>query len=331
MTLDQLESVLTRIYGDSVRPRPLHLLAALAAVRSGTPLSHAARTVGTTATHLDEVVRAADPVVHLLGERLSDHEKTSEKVRATIGQLIIGSLAEQVFEDTYRRTVGSTELQLRDDRSGGGDTDYLVFNGEGRQVFRLNIKFHGSQFRRAQELVGLPPEDCFALATYKIYSALQKQEREHLPYIFVILGVPNLTGAVVGGALPTDVVEFATRARTSTRLQQKRRVENAIVQAIIARAGEFGLVERVDGFLDQIRNAPWRVLSARRADQLLREKLFNRAYALRVPRFAMNYRGAELDMHFSIANDLHPLDDMLRILRDDGLHGLSVYLERGTF
>jgi hypothetical protein len=245
--------------------------------------------------------------------------------------LIIGSVAEQVFEDMYRRTVGSTELQLRDDRSGGGDTDYLVFNGQGRQVFRLNIKFHGSQFRRAQELVGLPPEDCFALATYKIYSALQKQEREHLPYIFVIVGVPNLTGAVVGAALPTDIVGFATRARISPRLQQKRKVEDAIVKAITTHPADFGLAEMLDGFLDQIRNALWRVLSARRADQLLREKLFDRAYALRVPRFAMNYRGAELDMHFSISNDLHPLEDMLRILRDDGLHGLSVYLERGTF
>jgi hypothetical protein len=331
MTLEQLESVLARIYGDTVRPRPLHLLSALAAVRSGTPLADAAHAVGTTAAHLNGLTRANDPVVHLLGERSSDHEKTLEKVRATIGQLIIGGLAEQVFEDTYRRTVGSTELQLRDDRSGGGDTDYLVFNGQDRQVFRLNIKFHGSQFRRAQELVGLPPEDCFALATYKIYSALQKQEREHLPYIFVIVGVPNLTGAVVGAALPTDVVEFATRARTSPRLQQKRKVEDAIVEAITARAADFGLAERLDGFLDQIRNALWRVLSARRADHLLREKLFDRAYALRVPRFAMNYRGAELDMHFSISNDLHPLEDMLRILRDDGLHGLSVYLERGTF
>src|SRR5436190_2289120 len=331
MTLEQLEKVLARIYGNTVRPRPLHLLTALNDIRSGTSLADAARSVSTTAAHLDELVRAADPVVHLLGPVLPDHEKTSEKVRATIGQLIIGSLAEQVFEDIYRRTVGSTDLHLRDDRSGGGDTDYLVFNGQGRQVFRLNIKFHGSQFRRAQELVGLPPEDCFALATYKIYSALQKQEREHLPYIFVILGVPNLTGAVVGGALPTDVVEFATRARNSPRLQQKRKVEDAIVQAITGRSADFGLVETLNGFLDQIRNALWRVLSARRADQLLREKLFERAYALRVPRFAMNYRGAELDMHFSISADLHPLEEMLRILRDDGLHGLSVYLERGTF
>ena len=90
------------------------------------------------------------------------------------------------------------------------------------------------------------------------------------------------------------------------------------------------MTEALDGFLVRIRNALWRVLSARLADLLLREKLFDRAYALRVPRFTMNYAGAELDMHFSISGDLHPLEDMLRILRDDGLHGLSVYLERGT-
>ena len=158
-----------------VRPRPSHLLTALNDVHSGTSLADAARSVSTTAAHLDELVRAADPVVHLLGPSSPDHQKTSEEVRATIGQLIIGSLAEQVFEDIYRRTVGSTELHLRDDRSGGGDTDYLVFNGQGRQVFRLNKNFMAPQFRRAQELVGLHPEDCFALATYKIYSALQKQ------------------------------------------------------------------------------------------------------------------------------------------------------------
>src|SRR5438477_1987146 len=269
MTLDQLETVLSKIYRDGERPRPLHLLAALTALASGVSLTDAARSVATSAAHLKELTEAVDPVAHLLGEQSSDHQKISEKVRATIGQLIIGSLAEQVFEDIYRRTVGSTELQLRDDRSGGGDTDYLVLNGQGRQVFRLNIKFHGSQFWRAQELVGLPPEDCFALATYKIYSALQKQEREHLPYIFVIVGVPNLTGAVVGAAIPANIIEFATLARHSARMQGKRKIEDAIVKAITSRPAEFGLTERLAGFLRQIQAALWRVLSARRADLLL--------------------------------------------------------------
>ena len=166
------------------------VLAALTALRSGVSLADAARSVATSAAHLKELREAVDPVAHLLGEQSSDHQKISEKVRATIGQLIIGSLAEQVFEDIYRRTV-RCDCDCATIGLEGGDTDYLVLNGQGRQVFRLNLKFHGSQFRRAQELVGLPSEDCFALATYKIYSALQKQEREHLPYIFVVVGVPN--------------------------------------------------------------------------------------------------------------------------------------------
>lgn len=331
MTLGELESVFSRTYAGTTAPKPLNLLVALGQVRSGTALTEAARFAGTTAANLDRLVQAADPVIHLLGEPGPDQEKRTDKVRATIGQLIIGNLAERVFEDTYRRSVGSTELQLEDDRSGGGDTDYLVRNGQGRQVFRLNIKFHGSQFRKAQELVGLPPEDCFALATYKIYSALQKQEREHLPYIFVVVGVPHLTGSVVGAAIPADIIEFVTLARHSTRVQGKRRIEDAIVKAITTRPAEFGLAATLEGFLGQIQAALWRVLSARRADLLLRERLFDRAYALRVRGFAMNYRGAELDMHFSISSDLHPLEDMLRILRDGGLHALTAYLERGTY
>jgi len=84
-------------------------------------------------------------------------------------------------------------------------------------------------------------------------------------------------------------------------------------------------------FEERIRNALWRVLSARKADALLREKLFERAYALRARAFAKNYGGAELDMHFSVSQELVSLEELLRVLRDGGLQALSVYLERGTF
>jgi hypothetical protein len=291
MTLNELESVLSRVYRDEIRPRPLHLLAALAKTRSGTPIAEAARDIRTTAANLELLVKAENPVAHLLGGMPENYERKSSKVRATIGQLIIGHLAEHVFEDHYRKTVGSSDLILIDDRSGGGDTDYVVRNGKGRQVFRLNIKFHGSLFRKAKDLVGLDPEDCFALATYKIYGALLKQEREHLPYIFVVVGVPNLTDSVVGATIPSDVIEFATMARHASRMEGKRKIEDAIVTAMTSRPEDFHLKSTLDGFLEQIRNATWRVLSARRADLLLREKLFDRAYALRVRSFAMNYRG----------------------------------------
>lgn len=60
-----------------------------------------------------------------------------------------------------------------------------------RPVCRFNIKFHGTLFKQAVDYVGLQPEDCFALATYKIHSALQKQDEERVPYVFLIISVPD--------------------------------------------------------------------------------------------------------------------------------------------
>jgi len=331
MTVEELEDTLTLIYGVEGWPKPFNLLSGRRAVSDGFPVSEAARLVGTSPAHLKKFLEAPDVVEHLLGPRPVDYETKEQKVRAIVGQLIIGNLAERVFENIYRETVGTNELRLEDDRLSGGDTDFLVKNGRDRQVFRLNIKFHGSQFRKARELVGLEPQDCFALATYKIFSALQKQQKEHLPYIFVIVGVPNLTGAVAGSAVPALVAQFATLARHSPRFVGKRKIEDVIVKAITGRPTELGAAELLADFERQIRSAEWKVLSARRADQLLREKLFDRAYALRVRGFAMNYKGAELDMHFSISEDLHSLEELLQVLRDGGLPHLIGYLERGTF
>jgi hypothetical protein len=332
MTLPELESVLQKLYGSQEVPPPFHLLKALRTVRSGTTLAAAAAEVRTSPAHLKKLVEAEDAALHLLGERPTDFDSKALRVRATIGQLIIGNLAERVFEQTYQDTVGTSELHLEDDRLTRGDTDYLVKNGQNRPVFRLNIKFHGSQFRNAQTLVNLAPEDCFALATYKIFGALQKQEREHLPYIFVIVGVPHLTGSVVGEIVPANLVEFATLTRHSTKkIPGKRNIEEAIVAAVADNPDAFGVSQQLRSFDERLRGASWRVLSARKADSLLRTKLFERAYALRVRAFARNYPGAELDMHFSISEDLVPLEELLRVLRDGGVQALSVYLERGTF
>jgi hypothetical protein len=44
---------------------------------------------------------------------------------------------------------------------------------------------------------------------------------------------------------------------------------------------------------------------------------------------ARNYRNAELDMHFSLSQDLTPLKVFLASARERGLHGLAVDLEPG--
>jgi hypothetical protein len=81
---------------------------------------------------------------------------------------------------------------------------------------------------------------------------------------------------------------------------------------------------------DAVRSAAWYVLSARKADKLLRDLLFDRVYALKIRGFAQQFRGAELDMHFSLKADLVALKEFLEILRDQGQTVVASMLERGT-
>ncbi len=330
-TFEQLRHVLRLVFPDTAPPKPLHLVEPVALVKQGVADVHdAARAARTTVQRIRRLADASDPLAELVGATPESAPATEERVRVSLGQLVIGNLAERVFEDFYKANVGTTELELKDDRGARGDTDYLVFNGSGRQIFRINIKFHGSLFRRARELVGLDPEDCFALATYKIFAALKKQETEHLPYIFVIIGVPGLTGRIVGEAIPSVLVDLCTLVREAPSLGSVRTIEDQIVDRLTEAAGAFAFEEAARGFTAQIQRADWYVLSARRADGLLRQNLFERAYALRVRAFARNYRGAELDMHFSLSSDLHALTELLQVLRDHGMPGLVSRLERGT-
>jgi hypothetical protein len=177
--------------------------------------------------------------------------------------------------------------------------------------------------------VDLDPEDCFALATYKIYQGLQKHESERLPYVFVIVGVPGLTGASVGAAVPEDLVHLVSLVHGAKGMPGKRALEERVVANLIDSEQPEPFRTELGRFRDEIESAEWYALSARRAARLLRDKLFDRVFAVRVPRFARNYRNAEVDMHFSLVQDLTLLKDFLTSARERGLHGLAVDLERG--
>ncbi len=83
--------------------------------------------------------------------------------------------------------------------------------------------------------------------------------------------------------------------------------------------------------LERILQADWYMISARRADRLLRERLFERVYALRLRGFARAFRGAELDMHFSLSGDLIPLPQFLTTLREGGQQKVTTLMERGEY
>ena len=314
------------ILGSEGWPAPLHVFQGLELLRSGEALHVAARQVRTTPARLRRAQEARDPVADILGESLPPDSVVTNERASILGNLVLGRAAEIVFEELYRREMPNTEFDLVDLRKGRTDTDYRMYNGQRRPVYRINIKFHGARFRRATELVGLNPEDCFALATYKIDSAMKKQDEEQLPYFFAIVGVSDLTAAGVGDLLPRHVTETVSFLGSVPRRPPIRGLEDAAVEYLI-RSKAAVIVTTID----QIRQADWYMLSARRADRLVREKLFDRVFALRVPSFARAFRGAELDMHFSLSQDLTPLPDFLAALRDRGPQAVSTILERGEY
>lgn len=329
-TLDDLLDVVGKVYAGKESPRPFLLLHAANRLKTGESAREIARSVKSTAKAVEALSSAPDPVAKVFHFDLAAAAAPEKmaKARAILGQMLLGAIAERAFEEIYKATMGTSELRLEDFRDSRNETDYRVLNGKGIPVFRINIKFHGTQFRNAATLVGLDPNDCFALATYKIHQALLKQDKEVLPYIFAIVGVANLTGALVGEAFPEDLVHLNSLILGSG-MSGKRGVEDQIVLHILDHPQPEAVRAAVEDFTRKIREAEWRVISARKADDLLRKKLFERVYAVRVRTFARNYRNAELDMHFSLKEDLTRLEEFLDLLKTRGLHGLTAHLERG--
>lgn len=329
-SIDDLLSLIDRLYPEDPPP-PFLLLRGVQRVRGGGDAGSLARGARTTRKRLETLAAAADPLEALFGSGLAaaSEAEAMRRPQGMIGQLLLGELAERAFEKIYKETMGTDELVLEDAREARNETDYRVLNGQRRPVFRINIKFYGTLFRKARELVGLEPEDCFALATYKIHQGLLKHDQERLPYVFVIVGVPGLTVAGVGAAAPEDLAHLISLVHAAKGVPGKRAIEERVVASLVDSDQQGAFATHLAGFRKQIEAADWYALSARRANRLLREKLFDRVYAVRVRAFARNYRNAELDMHFSLAQDLTPLRVFLANARERGLHGLAVDLERG--
>jgi hypothetical protein len=172
--MPSLEPVL-RVYRDlypdqKLWSKPFLRLAAIAETRRGSPLKDAAKSVGATTKGLQRFLNG-DPILEMFGAtfaevHLHNDGRSWKLAKRGIGQILLGQVAEKAFERLYKRELGTDDLQLEDSRDQRTDTDYRVLNGGGKAVFRINIKMHGTPFRRSEELVGLRSDDCFALGTY---------------------------------------------------------------------------------------------------------------------------------------------------------------------
>jgi len=159
------------------------------------------------------------------------------------------------------------------------------------------------------------PEDCFGLATYKIYSALQRQREDGFPYVFFVLSVPHLTSESVAEYVPEDL------AWLLAVLKGSRLVEEVIAD-YLGRPEHQG---RFRGLLERMSEGEFRVISATKAERLLHQLLFDRVYAIRVPRFV---QATQVNMHFSLSQDLAPLERFLDLLNSP-LYVVNVRLYEG--
>ncbi|MBN8510494.1 MAG: hypothetical protein J0L57_18020 [Burkholderiales bacterium] len=265
MDLQRCATLARAIYPNGGYPKPLDALVALDDV------AHGHRDLDSLRLYLRRRVEAlgasADPVATGFGVDLSAAaprvQQRARKGETMLGQLLLGTLAEQAFEAIYRRILGSSEFRIDDCRENRNDTDYRVLNGGGRPLFRINSKFHGSLFRQARDWVGLAPEDCFPLATYKIWGAKQKEEKENLPYLFLVISTP-ITSESVAQEVPTEFRQLTHLVHASDLVTGKRAIEEKIVANLLLHPAPFAV--SVQSWRDQLARSTWRVLSAQKAD-----------------------------------------------------------------
>ena len=86
---------------------------------------------------------------------------------------------------------------------------------------------------------------------------------------------------------------------------------------------------RLWDFALKTESSEFRVLSARRAYGLLREKLFDRVHALRLRGFNQLFRGAEINMHLSLSAEMIGFGQFVEMLGDRGSLQIAVRLDRG--
>ncbi len=243
------------------------------------------------------------------------------KRRLGIAQMLLGELAERRFEAVIEEVTGGGILRIEDHRPSRTDTDYRLLNGNSHPICRFNIKFHGSLFREARRFVGLEPEDCFALATYKINNALKRQDAERLPYIFIVLSVADLSAPDVGRLIPDDYVW--TLAALAGRM--------AAEEAIVSRLLRQDYFPRFRSILDRMPEGQFRVISARKASNLMLLNLFDRVLALSLKGFTRKFRNAEVDMHFSLSRELTPVRTFLQLLLEESPQKFAVRLYTGDY
>ena len=133
--------------------------------------------------------------------------------------------------------------------------------------------------------------------------------------------MPDLSAADVGRLVPDDYV-WALAA-----IGGKMTVEEEIVSRLLRP----DYLSQFHSIFDRMPEGQFRVISAKKASKLLIEKLFQRVHALSLKGFTRKFRNAEVDMHFSLSQELTPVRTFLQLLIEESPQKFAVRLYTGDY
>ena len=215
-----------------------------------------------------------------------------------ITKLFPAAITEQRFleqVDALRTKRGTVDYE--DDRESGHTLiDFTLTEGALR--LPINVKNAGTRFEKAEQLVGLQPDDCIPIPVYKAYDAIEKE--------------PNLLYAVA--------VDYGLVDSINTHLIPLFDSNEAIVWKVLNDYSGTRIRDAEDQFVYGITARHWasirggfanpafRLISARKSISILQKK------PKRTPGVGLRAWGtgasAEVNVHISIAEETKPWEEV---------------------
>ena len=223
--------------------------------------------------------------------------------------LVVGTIAERVFRGSHLADLEVAGFTVHDLHERGDNRDYAI-ERDGLQL-PINVKVASTLFRNARQTVGLEPEDCIPISTYKAIGACER--------------VPDL--------VYVDLVDFTLREKVDAFMHALRG-SLARAWALLSWYGGPGLKRAQDEYVATlfgkhgdalVKLAPgvtsFRVISAQRVLAIMR------ANPRRVPGLGVKAAGtgtfnAEVNVHVSVERETVPWDDVAEILRHKGIQAV---------
>jgi hypothetical protein len=223
--------------------------------------------------------------------------------------LVVGTIAERVFRGRDLADLEVVGFIVCDLHERGESRDYTI-ERDGLEL-PINVKVASTLFRNARQTVGLDPEDCVPISTYKAIGACER--------------VPDL--------VYVDLVDFTLREKVDAFMHALEG-SLALAWALLSWYGGPGVKRAQDEYVATLFGqhgnallklapgvASYRVISAQRVLAIMRTN------PRRVPGLGVKAAGtgtfnAEVNVHVSVERETVAWDDVAEMLRRDGIQAV---------